>query len=286
MQRLIVERVLAHEVDIHRLVRTRRQIAGLGDELRLHRQQVAENARERYHDIDPGTSERLERHELGAGEAAIAIEARLGPEKRERLSERAAFRLDVVRAPQHHRDRFRKRVAVSLVAGENARRLFAPLLHREGARKSAGIEAVNVSSGRQDRGRAQQIAAHHRPNEPPVERAQEPVDLVFLRQEAVDILQRDDGRTGLRIATPAHDIERRIDRCTVDERLEASIRALEAMIGLRHGGEKLEPFLAAGRRARDMQPMRDQRIFELEHGTLQIEDLLLRVVTRGWFGGG
>ena len=62
------EAVLANEVHLLRLVGDRREVGGLGDHPRLHRQQVAEDARQRHDDVDPRAAEVGERDQLGAAQ--------------------------------------------------------------------------------------------------------------------------------------------------------------------------------------------------------------------------
>ena len=107
------QRVLADEIQLDRLVGGRGQQRRLGQQLGLQRQQIAEDAGQR----DRRTSIRgrprlLERHQLRAAQPAIAVVARLGAHQPQRLRDRAALGLQVVGAPQHHRDGFGQRPAV------------------------------------------------------------------------------------------------------------------------------------------------------------------------------
>jgi Mn-dependent DtxR family transcriptional regulator len=60
--------VLADEVHLQRLVGAGGQEGGLGQQLDLQRQQVAEDAGQRDHDVDARAAERLERNQLRPGE--------------------------------------------------------------------------------------------------------------------------------------------------------------------------------------------------------------------------
>ncbi len=78
---------------------------GLGQHPGLQRQQVAEDAREGHHHVDPRPAKLGQRDQVGTRQPAIAVEARPGSHQRQRLGDRAAVGLDVVRPPQHQRHR-------------------------------------------------------------------------------------------------------------------------------------------------------------------------------------
>ena len=145
--------MLAHEVLLHRLVGRRGEQRGFGQQLGLQRQQIAENARTASPphrcaagpELASGTS-------CAPAQPAVAVEARLGAHQPQRLRDRAAFGLQVVGAPQHHRDRFRQRLAVRRVAREQSLGLARAVAHREGARDAERIEAVQIAPGRQHLG--------------------------------------------------------------------------------------------------------------------------------------
>ena len=59
-------------------------------------------------DVDARTRELVERDQCRAGKPAVAVEARRGADQRQRLRDRRALGLQVVRAPQHDRDGFGK----------------------------------------------------------------------------------------------------------------------------------------------------------------------------------
>ncbi len=105
--RHIGERVFAHEVVAIRLVGGGGEPARFRQQLCLQRKQVAENAGQRDHHVDARTAEFRERDQRRAAQAAVGVEARLGADPGERLTDRPAFALEIVGAPQHQRDRFR-----------------------------------------------------------------------------------------------------------------------------------------------------------------------------------
>ena len=82
MRLLVGQCVLPDEVAVKRLVRAGREITSLGEKLDLQRQQVAEDAGERDDHVDPRPAELVERHQLCAGETAVAVEAWQGADER------------------------------------------------------------------------------------------------------------------------------------------------------------------------------------------------------------
>jgi hypothetical protein len=109
--------MLADEVLFQRLVGAGGQEGGLGQQLDLQRQQVAEDARQRDHHVHPRAAQLGQRHQLGTGQAAVAVEARPRAHQRQGLGDRAAFALEVVGAPQHQGDGLGQRVAVGPCGG-------------------------------------------------------------------------------------------------------------------------------------------------------------------------
>ena len=105
---------------------------GLGQQLHLQRQQIAEDARKRDHHVNTRPAQLRQRGQCGTGKPAIAVEARLGAHQRKRLRDRPAFGFQIIRAPEHHRYRFGQAVAVGLVPFQQALCLAGAILHREG----------------------------------------------------------------------------------------------------------------------------------------------------------
>jgi hypothetical protein len=189
--------MLAHEVCARRLVGAGGQEGGLGQQLDLQRQQVAEDARQRDDHVDARPAQLLQRDQLGAGQAAVAVEARLGAHQRQRLGDRRAFGLQVVGAPQHEGDRLGERVAVGHVAASR---------RWPGARRPAPRRRWGCGRGRSRAGcarsagwpGAQQVAAGRRAHVAAVQRVQDAGDLVVLGQQAVgggQLAQQRDGRS-------------------------------------------------------------------------------------------
>ena len=183
---LVRERVLADVVLVERLVGAGGEERGLREQAGLQGQQIAEDARERDQDVDARTPELLERHQLGAAQPTVAVEAGTRAQQRERLTDRAPARLEVVGAPEDERHRLRKRVALRDVAREETRGLLRAVEDRERAGDREGIEAVQVAPGGQHRGVAQQIAAGRGAGVATVERAHERGQLVVVREVVVD----------------------------------------------------------------------------------------------------
>ena len=87
--RLVGQRVLAHEILLAGFVGAGGKQRRLGQQPGLERQQVAEYARQRDHHVDARTPEAIERDQLRAGEAAIAVVARLRAHQPQRLGDRS-----------------------------------------------------------------------------------------------------------------------------------------------------------------------------------------------------
>ena len=89
-----------------------------------------------------------------------------GAHQPQRLGDRAAFGLQVVGAPQHHRDRLGQSLPVADVCRSSSRSAcFAPSFIANALGMRNGIEAVEVAAGRQHFRGAQQIAARRRPDD-------------------------------------------------------------------------------------------------------------------------
>ena len=143
----------------------------------------------RDHHVDARPAQLRQRNQLGAGQAAVAVEARPRSHQRQRLRDRAAFGLEVVGAPQHQRDRLRHRLVVGGEAFEQHAGLARPVGDGEGAGNAERIEAVQVAPGRQDRRRAQQVAARRGAHEAAVERVQDRGQLVVVLHQAIGLRQ-------------------------------------------------------------------------------------------------
>ena len=184
--RLEGESVRPDEVLLARFVRARREQGGLGEQLGLHRQQVAEDARQHHNDIDPRPSELLQGHEPRPREPPVAVVARLRAEQPERLGKRPALGLQVVRAPEHHGDRLGQAPRLVAMPGEQALGLARAVLDGEGARDAEGVEPVQVAPGRQDLGRAQQVAAGRRADVAAVEGVDQGGELVVRGEQRIE----------------------------------------------------------------------------------------------------
>ena len=218
---------------LDRLVGAGRQERGLGEQLDLQRQQVAEDARQRDHHVDARPAQaRRAAASRAPGEAAVAVEARLGADQRQRLRDRAAFALQVVGAPQHDRDGLGQGAAVVAVPREQALGLARAVAHREGAGDAERVEAVQVAAGRQDVG--------VRSRSPPGAGRMKPPSSACSR------CRRSRG------PRPAVAVERaRAPRASVTPR------------GVQH---RTRAARASRRLADDVQAVRDQRVFEFEQG--------------------
>ena len=266
------QRVLANEVLFNRLIGGRGQEAGLGQQLDLQRQQIAEDAGHGDDHVDPRPVELIERQQFRAGQAAVTVEARSGAEQRQRLPDRRAFVLEIVGAPQHDRDQLRESVSFGDMLVDQPLRLLRAVLHRKGAGNPERIEAVEIAARRQDRRRPQQIAARRRTNELAVERMQDAGDLVILLQDTVDAGQFLVERQ--RCVVPGG---QRLRRFAPHHRLEDRFVGTRAMRCIGHRLQHLDALLGRRRFADHVEAMRDQRVFEFEHGFRQLADRLRRI---------
>ena len=247
MRVLAGQRVLADEVHLKRLVGLRRKQGGFGDQLGLQRQQVAENPGEGDDNVDARAAECLQRDQLCAHHAAVTVRARFGAHQPQHLGDRAAFGLQVVGAPQHHRDGFGVGVAILAVPGEQGVGLPRTVAHGECARYPERIESVQVAAGRQNVGRPQQVAARR-------------------RSDVACVKGAHDGR---RFVVGG---EQGIERCT-------ALRFGDAR-GIQHFRTRS----CGGSLANDMKAVRDQRIFEFEYLAVQPRNLGIRGVVPGRLG--
>ena len=156
------QHMLADEVAIRRLIGLGRQQRRLGEQGGLHRQQVAEDAGEGDHHIHARPAQGFERHELRAAEPAIPVQPRLGAHQPERLGDRPALGFEIVRAPQHHRHRLRNALPSLGMASQQPVGLALAVLQREDAGQAERVKTMQIATGGQHLGGAQQIAAGHR----------------------------------------------------------------------------------------------------------------------------
>ena len=178
------ERVLADVVLAGGLVGLGRQQRRFGQQLGLQRQQIAKDAGEGDHHVDPRPTELDQRQQLGAAEPPVTVEPRRRAHQPQRLGDRTALGLEVVGAPQHHRHRLRQPVALFHVLGEQAVGLTRPVSDGELAGDAERVEAVQIAPGRQHLGGAQQVAARRRPRIAAVERVNYRRQFVILGQLA------------------------------------------------------------------------------------------------------
>ena len=213
-----------------------------------------------------GRASQRERHQRRAGEAAVAVEARLRAHQCQRLGDRPAFALQVVGAPEHHRDRFRKGVAVVPVPSKQALGLARAVLHRVGARDAERIEAVDVAAGRQDRRRAQQVAARRGAQEAAVEGMQHAGDLVVFGQQPVGGGKLGEKARQGRVGRAAVLGQGGVGRAAGDQRFDHGALRSQAVARLGERQQQVDALGGRRRLADDVQAVRDQRVLELKHG--------------------
>ena len=166
---------------------------GLGQHPRLQRQKITEDAGKRHHHVDARAAKFGQRDQVGPRQSAIMVEPRPCPHQRQRLGDRPAVGLDVVRPPQDQCHCVRKRG----VHVEQSLRLRGTVLHREGGGHAEGVEGVDVAAGRQDLWRADQVAAGNRSDEAGREGAQDPGQFGLVLQNQV--------RLGTRLGIVGHE---------------------------------------------------------------------------------
>ena len=186
---LIGQRMLANEVLLERLVCRGGHERGFGEQPDLQRHEIAEDPRDRDHDIDPRPAQCRQGHERCARDASIAVEARHRAHQRKGLSQRPALGLQVVTAPQDQCNRLRKALAGLQVAIDQSLSLTRTVAHRKCARDTEGIETMQVAAGRQHIRGAKDVAARRGPDEATIECPQDALDLMVFGQQAVSLLE-------------------------------------------------------------------------------------------------
>ena len=257
---------------------------GLGQQLGLQRQQVAEDAGQRDHHVDARAAELVERDQRrrrrGGRSCRSAARRPSAPAPaRSGRPRSSGCRCPTARA----RSTPGSAVAVGRRAASSSRSAWrapsrtAKALGMRNGSKPCRLRPVGRIAGVRSRsppGAGRTIAA--------VERAQDAGDLVSCAQQPVGVgefAQRSELRPACRAGRA------RLRRRACDERLDRG--------ALRHGAE-VDSAIASSRSARsaataradDVQAVRDQRVFELEHRVGERCDLRLGVVAPGRLGGG
>ena len=153
---------------------------GIGNHPRLQREQIAEDARQRDDDVDARAAKLAQGDQFGPRKTTIAVEARGSADQRKDLGNLRAFALQIVRTPQHHRQRGRRAAGVGRVARDERFGLCGAVLHRKAAGDAERVKAVDVAASGQDFGVADQIAARRRANIMCIERSDDAAELVFV----------------------------------------------------------------------------------------------------------
>ena len=100
----LLQRMLAHEVLLDRLVELSHELHRAVEEVHLVDEEVAEHAGAGHDDIDARAAELLKRHRLDLVDAPERVRQRPHAEHPEHLREGLAVGLDVVGAPEHEGD--------------------------------------------------------------------------------------------------------------------------------------------------------------------------------------
>ena len=163
-------------------------------------------------------------------------------------------------------------MAVADVALEQPRGLARALAHREGARDPERIEAVQVAPGGQHLGRAQQIAARCRADEPSVQGAQDRRHLVFLTEQAVGVGELREQREHRVVVGDRAGRERLRRRCAVGQRLDRAVIRSAAVCRLGHREQHVDTLGGRTGASRDVQAVGDQRVLQFQHGLGERDD--------------
>ena len=182
---LISQRMFAHKVLIFGLVCRGRQKGSFCQQPNLHRQQISKNAGQGDHHIHTWTLQFTQGHQLGSGQTSIRVKARTCAHKVERLRQGATFRLEVVGAPQHHGHGFGITRTVCGVTGQEFVGLNSAVTQSKGCGQTEGINAMQISTGGQDVGIANQVAAGGRLDIPCIQGTNQALHLVLLAQQLV-----------------------------------------------------------------------------------------------------
>jgi hypothetical protein len=158
------------------------------------------------------------------------------------------------------RHRLRQRAAIGVMSLQQKLRLAHAGLDGEGARNAERVEAVNVAAGRKNGGRPQEIAARRRRDVAPVQRVEQGRDLVIDGEQPVRLREGPE-QCPVRFGRS----RRRFGRGPGDQGRDRGAIGPGAMRGIGKRQEHVDALLHRGRLADDVQPMRDQRVFEFQN---------------------
>ena len=285
MLALVGQGMLADEIHLQRFIGGSRHERRFGQQLDLQRHEVAEYPRQGNDDIDPGTSQILERDQRCPGNAAIAVKTRQRTHQGKCLADRRTLALEVVAAPEHHRNGLGQGVAIGDEAVEQDLGVLGAIPDRKSAGYAERIEAVDIASGGQHFGRAQQVATGSGPDIAAIERVQQGVHFGILAQAVVGGSQR--LHHGQRIIgfIDMAGVHRRLYAIAGHEFFHRRSVELHAVRRIGHGQQHVHAFGMRQRAAGHMQSMRDQGVFELEHLLRELHDAGVGISGRGQIPG-
>ena len=136
---------------------------------------------------------------------------------------------------------------------------------------------MQVAPGRQDRRRAQQVAARRGAHEAAVERVQDRGDLVVVLQQAVGLRQFLEHGERVRVGRQRRRRQRGGHRHAAHDRLDRGPRRPQAVRGVGQRGQHVDALLHARRLADHVQAVRDQGVFEFQHGRVEALDARRRL---------
>lgn len=146
-------------------------------------------------------------------------------------------------------------------------RLVCSVLHRKSARDAERIEAMEITPSRQDRRRAQKIAAGCWTHEFAVQRMQDRGQFMILLEDAIDAGQ-------FRVKRQRSVVFRgqSFGRLALHQRFEDRSVQTRAVRSIGNRLQHLDPLFDRRRLTNDVQSMRNQGVFELKHGFRQFAD--------------
>ena len=259
---LVGQRVLANPVHLQWLVGRGRKKRCFGQQLDLQRHQVSEDARQSNHHVHPWSTQFRQRNERGPGNAAVAVKARQCAHQGQGLAYWCALVFQVVAAPQHHGNRLGQRVAVRSVALQQQLRLGCAFAHCQGAGDAERVKTVDIASGGEHCGRAQNVSAWGRSDVAAVERMHQRADLGIHGQLGVDANQLLKYGHGLRILGQTRAGPGTLGRLASDQGFYGVALQRHTVGGVGHGKQHIHALGRAGRATGNVQAVRDEGVFQ------------------------
>jgi len=170
--------------------------------------------------------------------------------------------------------------------------LAGTLADRKGARHAEWIEAMQIATGRQHRGRSHHVATGCRSQEPTVESVQDGAQLTVVGELLIAVMQVAQQRERRIAGRQGGNAQGRFGRLALDDGMHresqgADVDSGRGRHGVSHGTQKVGPLRLRSRAPHDVQSVGYQGVLEFQHLIGQLGDA--GVGTSGKptrFGGG